>query len=59
MTKKDYILLARTLEKALAECKTSEQRAIIEKYINILSKDLQAQNVRFDSDKFIKAIITK
>ncbi len=61
MTKKDYVLIAGALNAIVSVTRAepvskSEIRFAINEGINLLARDLQDDNPRFDFDRFIEAV---
>jgi hypothetical protein len=61
MTKKDYELIAESLNAIVSVVRIpnvskQEMRFAVNEGINLLARDLQNDNPRFDFDKFIKAV---
>lgn len=55
MTKKDYVLLARVFKMNYDALQQAGHKTIVWLIVKDICRELQQDNPRFDSDKFIKA----
>ena len=55
MTKKDYVLIAKDIKKAIENSKTAEQKEAIKDLALVFTLSFRVENIRFDDDGFLQA----
>ena len=55
MTKKDYVLIAKDIKKAIENSKTAEQKEAIKDLALVFALSFRVENIRFDDDGFLQA----